>query len=109
MRKPKLEIADPAQWLRSLSGESGGYRRLVLESGGMARAAYRLARAHCSAESGDAPLLGDLQAAASLLAARLGGHGSLPIKSLLPSSLPPPAPSTRARSGSRPVASRVSP
>ncbi len=108
MFRTRLEIADPAQWLRSLSEDSRGYSRLVLESGGMARAAYRLARAQRSAVSGGAPILGDLQAAASLLAKRVGGPGLLPIRSLLPSPLPPAPPSPSADPGSRVRASSVS-
>jgi hypothetical protein len=132
MRKTRLEIANPAEWLRELS-QDDGYGRLVSESGGAARAAYRLAQAHCRVETGEAPRLEDLQAAAALLAARLGGRDALPIVSLLPAapvaaietvsakssrplvqavarSLPPPAPSSRrrAQSQSRPEASRAS-
>jgi len=95
MRQTKLEITDPTQWLRSLSEERDGYGRLVRESKGAARAAYRIARARCN---GEPPLLDDLQAAASLLAARLGGQSSLPIRSLLPS----------ASSGVMPVAAPIS-
>jgi hypothetical protein len=137
MRKTQLEIAEPALWLRQLSEDSAGYSRLVSESKGMARAAYRLARAQCNVETGEPPRLQDLQAAAALLAARLGGQSALPIKSLLPGavaaasaqsnrpspsvqasvrpnaqevvrSVPPPAPSSMRRAKSRPHASRVS-
>ena len=134
MRKTQLEIADPASWLIQLAEDATGYYRLVHESGGMARAAYRLARARCS---GEAPCLEDLQAAAAALAANLGGQVALPIRSLLPSapppssavpssgvvpsvapasglvgaarSLPPPAPSSRRQPKSRPHVRRVSP
>jgi hypothetical protein len=133
MRKTQLEIAEPALWLRQLSEDSAGYSRLVSESKGMASAAYRLARAQCSAQTGEPPRLLDLQAAAAQLAARLGGQSALPIKSLLPGALeavsaqssrpstsaqasvpevarsaPPPAPSSQRRPKSRPHASRVS-
>jgi hypothetical protein len=133
MRKTQLEIAEPALWLRQLSEDSAGYSRLVSESKGMASAAYRLARAQCSVETGEPPRLPDLQAAAAQLAARLGGQSALPIKSLLPGALeaasarssrpspsaqtslqevarsaPPPAPSSLRRPKSRPQASRVS-
>jgi hypothetical protein len=133
MRKTQLEIAEPSLWLRQLSEDSAGYSRLVSESKGMARAAYRLARARCSVETGESPSLNDLQAAAELLAARVGGQSALPIKSLLPGaaeanreefkrlsrsvrasaqealrSMPPPAPSSMRRAKSRPHASRVS-
>ncbi|HEY5375469.1 MAG TPA: hypothetical protein VIK01_17435 [Polyangiaceae bacterium] len=136
MRKTRLEITEPSLWLRQLSEDSAGYSRLVGESKGMARAAYRLARAQCSVETGESPCLKDLQAAAELLAARVGGQSALPIKSLLsgaveassaeakrpspvqasvrPSaqeavrSAPPPAPSSMRRPKSRPHASRAS-
>jgi len=91
--------------LTRLAAESDGYRRLVRESGGAGRAAYRLARARCSATLGAEPRLEDLQAAAELLAARLGSGGALPITSLLPGakSTPPapPSPERRAASKSR--------
>ena len=111
MRPTQQEFADPKQWLQRLASEESGYSRLVSESGGTGRAAYRLARAHIGAQ-GIEPQLEDLQAAAALLAARLGGEAALPIKSLLPSprSLPPPAPSSRRRrpSQSRPRSNRAS-
>ena len=111
MRPTQQEFANPGEWLVRLSEEQHGYNRLVSESGGMGRAAYRLARAK-SAAQGTEPCLDDLQAAAALLASRVGSGGALPIKSLLPAarSLPPPAPSSRRRSPSqsRPSASRAS-
>src|SRR5882724_776411 len=87
MRKTPLEIADPAQWLRQLSEDSAGYSQLVRESKGVARAAYRLARAQCSVETGESPALPDLKAAAAQLAGRLGEQVSLPIESMLPGSI----------------------
>lgn len=94
MRPTQQEFASPREWLAELAEESDGYRRLVRESGGAGRAAYRLARARCSAAHGNEPCLEDLQAAAQLLAIKLGSGGALPIKSLLPStkSAPPTAP-----------------
>jgi hypothetical protein len=78
-----------------------------------------LARARCKVESDAPPALDDLQAAARLLAARVGRGGALPITSVLASdadasglhathaavegalrSLPPPPPSSM-RSASR--------
>ncbi|MEP7049926.1 MAG: hypothetical protein ABJB12_06215 [Pseudomonadota bacterium] len=138
MRKTPLEIANPQEWLASLAADAEGFRRLVRESGGVGRAAYRLARARCSVLFDAAPELADLQAAAGLLGARLGGHSVLPISSLLPpppeaaartpssfpagptvqethsaappraSSLPPPAPSSLSRVKPRPQATRAS-
>jgi hypothetical protein len=112
MRPTQQEIADPRAWLTRLAEEHDGYRRLVRESGGMGRAAYRLARARCSATVASEPRLDDLQAAAELLATRLGSGGTLPIKSLLPGakSTPSEAPPSdrRPSSKSRPRTSRVS-
>ena len=112
MRPTQQEFASPREWLTRLAEESDGYRRLVRESGGTGRAAYRLARARCTATLGREPDLEDLQAAAELLAARLGSGGALPIKSLLPSakSSPPPTPSPdrRAAEKSRARPARVS-
>jgi hypothetical protein len=111
MRPTQQEFASPREWLTRLAEESDGYRRLVRESGGTGRAAYRLARARCSAMLGREPYLEDLQAAAELLATRLGSGGALPIQSLLPSakSAPPPTPTPdrRAAEKSRSRANRV--
>src|SRR5262245_43447546 len=84
MRPTQQEFANPREWLNELAQERDGYRRLVRESGGAGRAAYRLARARCTAAHGGEPCLEDLQAAAELLATKLGSGGALPIKSLLP-------------------------
>ena len=104
MRPTHQEFANPREWLTQLAEDSDGYRRLVRESGGTGRAAYRLARARCSATLGSEPCLDDLQAAAELLASRLGSGGALPIKSLLPSakSTPPSPPSAERRAASKP-------
>jgi hypothetical protein len=112
MRPTQQEIADPRAWLTRLAEERDGYRRLVRESGGTGRAAYRLARARCSVTLGTEPRLDDLQAAAELLATRLGSGGTLPIKSLLPgaNSTPSEAPTSDRRPSpkSRPRANRAS-
>ena len=133
MRKTQLEIADPQEWLATLAADADGFSRLVRESGGLARAAYRLARARCIVLFDAAPELEDLQAATALLSSRLGGHTVLPISSVLPAartssnfpaapavqsapqqvqplarSFPPPPPSSLRRSKSRPEASRAS-
>lgn len=103
MRPTQQEFANPREWLTRLAAESDGYRRLVRESGGTGRAAYRLARARCSATLGTEPCLEDLQVAAELLAARLGSGGALPITSLLPGakSTPPAPPSSDRRAASK--------
>ena len=85
MRPTQLEFANPREWLIRLAAGSDGYRLLVSESQGFGRAAYRLARARCKADDLGEPCLDDLQAAAALLADRLGNGATLPIKSLLPS------------------------
>jgi hypothetical protein len=114
MRPTQQEIADPREWLIRLAEDRDGYRRLVRESGGIGRAAYRIARARCSVTLGTEPRLDDLQAAAELLATRLGSGGTLPIKSLLPSAkltTPPPEAlplDRRPVSQSRPRANRAS-
>jgi len=85
MARAHEELKNPEAWLRRLAEERDGYQRLISESGGRARAAYRLARARCRIESGAAasPTVEELQAAARLLAARVGHGGALPITSVL--------------------------
>jgi hypothetical protein len=85
MAKAHEELTHPEAWLRRLNQEHNAYARLIEESGGTARAAYRLARARCiiDSPSGAPPTLEDLQAAARLLAARVGHGGALPITSVL--------------------------
>lgn len=111
MRPTQLEFANPREWLTELAEERDGYRRLVRESGGAGRAAYRLARARCSAAHGTEPCLEDLQAAAELLATKLGSGGALPIKSLLPSprSVAPSAKSAAPAKFGAPVAKPAAP
>jgi hypothetical protein len=122
MAQAREELQNPQAWLSRLSQESDGYTRLIGESGGTARAAYRLARARCKVASppSASPTLEDLQAAARLLAARVGHGGALPIRSVLASdadsrglravhatlegalrSEPPPPPSEQQRAVSR--------
>ncbi len=112
MRPPQQEFANPREWLIQLAEDSDGYRRLVSDSHGFGRAAYRLARARCRASDAGEPCLDDLQAAATLLANCIGSGGVLPIQSLLPSarSLPPPAPAPQPRpsSNARPRSIRAS-
>ena len=84
MTKTKLEISDPGLWLREVCGDRDGFARLVRESRGMVRAAYRVARAHARDERCEAPSLADLQVTIALLAAALGTRAALPIQSLLP-------------------------
>jgi len=111
MHPIQQEFANPGDWLTRLAEESDGYRRLVRESGGIARAAYRMARARCSATPSGEPYLDDLQAAALLLASKLGSNGALPIKSLLPNakSAPPDANSARPGAKSAPPHTQAAP
>jgi hypothetical protein len=121
MAKAREEQSSPQMWLNRLAAEGDAYARLVAESGGIARAAYRLAHARCkvASDSGDPPTLEDLQEAARLLSVRVGRGGVLPITSLLPGassnfpvarerprSAPPPPP---AASRSRAEPGRVRP
>lgn len=109
MRVTPEEIANPRQWLIRLASESDGYLKLVAESGGTGRAAYRLARARCAA-LGTELCLDDLQASANLLGTMLGRDGTLPIRSLLPGpgSTPPAAERRTPARKSRPRSNRVS-
>ena len=81
------ELDHSAEWLRALYEDAGAFARLVSDSGGMAHAAYRLARARCRANAVPTtlPTLEELQAAALILARRVDTSGPLPIKSLLAS------------------------
>jgi hypothetical protein len=87
MLPPRIEHERPSEWLRWLAETPEGYRLLLEHAGGMARAAYRLARARCRVQGGmgETPTLRELQAAALTLAQHLGMLESLPITSLLAS------------------------
>jgi hypothetical protein len=81
----RLERERPSEWLRWLAEEPDAYQVLLVQAGGLARAAYRLASARCRAQGGvgETPTLRELQAAALVLAGQLGITESLPITSLL--------------------------
>ena len=85
MPLPRVEHERPGEWLRLLAETPDGYRLLLEQAGGMARAAYRLASARCRAHGGlgETPTLRELQAAAVTLAEQLGMVDRLPITSLL--------------------------
>jgi hypothetical protein len=89
MSPRRIERERPSEWLRRLAEEPDAYRVLVAESGGLARAAYRVASAQLRARAqtglGETPTLRELQAAALLLAQRLDLTETLPITSLLAS------------------------
>lgn len=114
MPSTRLEQDRPSEWLRQLSEELDGYRCLVAETGGLARAAYRLARAQCRVQGGlgQTPTLRELQAAALMLGQHLGILDTLPITSLLASDCeaqglpvikPMPAPPSARRSSMPPL------
>jgi hypothetical protein len=85
MSPRRIELERPSEWLRALEEEPDAYHVLVVEAGGLARAAYRIASARCRAQSGlgETPTLRELQVAALLVAQRLGVAETLPITSLL--------------------------
>jgi hypothetical protein len=85
MPHSRNEQERPAEWLRWLAESPDGYQQLASQAGGLARAAYRLARARCRVHGGvgAAPTLRELQAAAVLLATQLGVVESLPVTALL--------------------------
>jgi hypothetical protein len=77
------EIERPAEWLRRIDEAEDGYSRLVRESGNLALAAHRLARAKRRVQHthDGIPTLREVMAAASVIADR----------SLEPVDLPPPS------------------
>lgn len=85
MSPARLELERPSEWLRWLAEEPDAYEVLVAQSGGLARAAYRVASARCRVQGGlgTTPTLRELQASALLIAQRLGVVETLPITSLL--------------------------
>lgn len=86
MASTRIERELPGEWLRQLDEQPLAYEILVASAGGLASAAYRVARARCRLQGhGEAPTLRELQLAALLLAERLGILESLPITSLLAS------------------------
>lgn len=87
MLQAQVEHERPSEWLRWLAETPQGYEQLLEQAGGLARAAYRLARARCRVHGGasETPTLRELQAAALMLARQLGMLDSLPITSLLAS------------------------
>lgn len=109
MPRPRLEVERPSEWLRWLAEEPDALQVLVAHSAGLARAAYRVASARCRVQAGvgATPTLRELQAAALMIAERLGVVESLPITSLLASDCeeqglpvirPMPPPPSRRRS-----------
>jgi hypothetical protein len=81
----RLELERPSEWLRWLAEAPEAYEALVAQTGGLARAAYRVASARCrvQGDAGATPTLRELQAAALTIANRVGLVETLPITSLL--------------------------
>jgi len=86
MRTSREEILNPGEWLRQVVRDDEQLLKLLLGSGGLARAAYRLARAQCRACDGvdREPTLGELKLAARVIAHRTGRDSLLPIEPAQP-------------------------
>lgn len=66
MTRSNDELERPGEWLRCFAEDAGAYRALLEESGSLAVAAHRLARARCRAQAlpSHVPTLVELRAAA---------------------------------------------
>jgi hypothetical protein len=78
------EMERPAEWLRRLDEQDGSYARLLRESGNLALAAHRLARAKRRVLGGGdgIPTLREVLAAARTIADHVPDHPDLPPRSL---------------------------
>jgi hypothetical protein len=76
------EIERPAEWLRCLDEQDGSYARLLHESGNLALAAHRLARAKRRVLGGSdgVPTLREVIAAARTIADRVPDHPDWPSR-----------------------------
>ncbi|MEB2310698.1 MAG: hypothetical protein OZ921_00025 [Sorangiineae bacterium] len=85
MARNTEELERPTEWLRSLQEGRRPYRWLLDDAGGVALAAYRLARARCRVQPLPSPIptLAEVCAAARLLWRELGGAFELPCEMLL--------------------------
>jgi len=119
MRTSREERNSPSEWLRQVVTDDEQLLKLLLASGGLAQAAYRLARAQCRAFDGidREPTLGELKLAARVIAHRTGRDSRVPIE---PAEPPPrsdprrgaaPAPPSRraAQPPSKPVRAPLPP
>jgi hypothetical protein len=79
------EVHRPSEWLRRLEEDPSLYERLLSEAGGVAPAAYRLARARCQAQaiSCNVPTLREVKAAALAIVRHCGSSVRLPVPSVL--------------------------
>jgi hypothetical protein len=83
--KHSEEWERPAEWLRRFDELDGSYDRLLHESGDLATAAHRLARAKRRVFGGrdGIPTLREVLAAARLISERVSHHPALPSPSAL--------------------------
>jgi hypothetical protein len=85
MKRSTEENDRPAEWLRRFDEDAGRYHALVRESGGLAIAAYRLARAHCRVQPvpTGVPTHTELWAAARHISLRVPLHGTTECRTRL--------------------------
>ena len=83
--KHSEELERPAEWLRRFDELDGSYDRLLRESGNLALAAHRLARAkrRVFGSRDGIPTLREVLAAARLIIERVPNHPGLPSPSVL--------------------------
>lgn len=74
-----IEAERPSEWIRHLCESSRGYANLLAESGELAIAAYRLARARCRTQevSAKTPSSREVHAAALEILRGLGDHETM--------------------------------
>jgi len=79
-----VEVERPAEWLRLLDEQVDSYSRLILESGNLATAAYRLASAKRRVLGGSdgIPTWREVLASARLIAVRVPEYPEVPVASL---------------------------
>ena len=79
------EMERPAEWLRRFDEQDGSYDSLLRESGNLALAAHRLARAkrRVLGASDGIPTLREVLAAARKIADHVPNHPDLPARSLV--------------------------
>ncbi|MBK9001275.1 MAG: hypothetical protein IPM35_36610 [Myxococcales bacterium] len=72
------ETERPGEWLRHFAEDASAYRALLADSGSLALAAYRLARARCRVQpmAAQVPTLSELKSAADELTERTGHERS---------------------------------
>ena len=76
MIRSNEELERPGEWLRRFAENDSAHRELLEDSGSLAVAAYRLARARCRAYAmpSNVPTLTELRTAAEDLAQHTGVH-----------------------------------